>query len=112
MEHERDGRYKVRLVAGGHRQQDGLNFEETYSLVCSYRTMRMIMAVSAREGLAMRQFDIRTAFLNCELEEEVYMRPPAGAEGLPGRGKQGAASQEVALRAASCVSCLEQAPRR
>jgi hypothetical protein len=48
--------------------------------------MRIIMAVSAHEGLAMRQFNIHTAFLNGELEEEVYMRPPAGAEGLAGGG--------------------------
>jgi hypothetical protein len=43
MERKRDGRYKVRLVAGGHRQQYGLDFEETYAPVCSYRTMRMIL---------------------------------------------------------------------
>jgi hypothetical protein len=88
MERKRDGRYKVRLVAGGHRQQYGVDFEETYESVCSYWTMCMILAVSAREGLAMRQFDIRTAFLNGELEEEVYMRPPAGAEGLAGGGSR------------------------
>jgi hypothetical protein len=88
MERKRDGRYKVRLVAEGHRQQHGVDFEETYELVCSYRTMCMILAVSAREGFVMRQFDIRTAFLNGELEEEVYMRPPAGAEGLAGGGSR------------------------
>jgi hypothetical protein len=75
---------KCRLVAGGHRQQNGVDFEKTYTPVCSYRMMRKIMAVSAREGLAMRQFDIHTAFLNEELEEEVYMCPPAVAEGLAG----------------------------
>jgi hypothetical protein len=62
MEHTHDRRYKGRLVAGGHRQQCGLDFEETYAPVCSHRTMRMIVAVSAREGLAMQQFDIREAF--------------------------------------------------
>jgi hypothetical protein len=82
FERKRDGRYKVRLVAGGHRQRHGLDFEDTYAPVCSYRTMRMMLAVCAREGLEMRQLDVRTAFLNGELEEEVYMRPPAGCEHL------------------------------
>lgn len=82
FERKRDGRYKVRLVAGGHRQQHGLDFEGTYAPVCSYRTMRMVLAVAAHEDLELRQFDVRTAFLNGELEEEVYMRPPAGCEHL------------------------------
>jgi hypothetical protein len=42
----------------------------------------MLPAVSAHEGLVLRQFDIRTAFLNGVLEEEVYVRPPVGAEHL------------------------------
>ena len=87
FEVKRDGRYKARLVAGGHRQQHGLDFEETYAPVCSYRTMRMLLAVAAHEDLELRQFDIRTAFLNGELEEEVYVRPPRGAEYLAPRGR-------------------------
>jgi hypothetical protein len=107
MERKRNGRYKVRLVAGGHCQQYGLDFKETCAPVCSYQTMRMIMAVSAHEGLAMRQFDIRTAFYNGELDEEVFMRRLVGAEGLAGDRRQGAAPQEGALRAAPSVPCLE-----
>jgi hypothetical protein len=80
LERKRDGRYKARLVAGGPRQQYGLDFEDTFAPVCSYRTMRMILTVSAHENLVLRQFDVRTAFLNGELEEEVYVRPPPGAE--------------------------------
>jgi hypothetical protein len=71
FERKRDGRYKASLVAGGHRQQHGLDFADTFAPVCSYRTMRMILAVSAHEDLVLRQFNIRTAFLNGELEEEV-----------------------------------------
>jgi hypothetical protein len=84
LERKRDGRYKARLVAGGHRQQYGLDYDETFAPVCSYRTMRMILATCAHEDLEMRQFDIRTAFLNGELDEEVYIRAPDGAAHLAG----------------------------
>jgi len=84
---KRDGTYKARLVAGGHRQQYGLDYEETYAPVCSYRTLRSILAIAAREGLELRQFDVSTAFLNGELDEEVYIRAPKGAEGLTQPGK-------------------------
>jgi hypothetical protein len=87
LERKRNGRYKARLVAGGHRQQYGLDFEDTYAPVCSYRTMRMVLATAAHEDLEMRQFDICTAFLNGELDEEVYIRPPAGVSGLAARNR-------------------------
>jgi transposase InsO family protein len=49
LERKRDGRYKARLVAGGHCQQRGLDFDETFAPV--YRSVRMMLAVSAHEGL-------------------------------------------------------------
>jgi hypothetical protein len=49
---KRDGRYKARLVAGGNHQQPGVDFNDTFVPVCSYRTLRMIVAVAARHGLA------------------------------------------------------------
>jgi hypothetical protein len=88
FERKRDGRYKARLEAGGHRQQHGLDFAETFAPVCSYRTKRLLLAVSARENLVLRQFYVRTAFLNGELEEEVYLCLPSGAEHLSGGHKQ------------------------
>jgi hypothetical protein len=42
----------------------------------------MILTLSAHERLALRQFDVSTAFLNAEIEEEVYLHPPKGAEYL------------------------------
>ena len=87
LEHKRDGRYKARLVAGGHRQRQGVDYNDTYAPVCSYRTVRAILALAAHEDLELRQFDIRTAFLNADLEEEVYMRAPTGAEHLTGPGE-------------------------
>jgi hypothetical protein len=88
FERKQDVRYKARLVAGGHRQQHGLDFAETFAPVCSYWTMHMLLAVSAHENLVLRQFDVQTAFLNGELEEEVYLRPLSGAGHLSGGHKQ------------------------
>jgi hypothetical protein len=50
--------------------------------------LHMMLAVAAQEEDELRQFDIRTAFLNGPLQEEVYLRPPAGLEGLAGRGSK------------------------
>ena len=82
FDRKRDGRYKARLVAGGHRQRFGLDYDETFAPVCGFRTLRAFLAVCAHEDLEMRQFDIKTAFLNGELDEEVYMRTPPGMPGL------------------------------
>jgi hypothetical protein len=104
FETKRDGRYKARLVAGGHRQRQGLDFEETYASVGSYRTMRMMMAIAAHEDLELRQFDVRTAFLNGCLKEEVYLQVPAGLE-----GQLGTAGKVLRLRRA--IYRLRQASR-
>jgi hypothetical protein len=48
-----DGRYKARLVAGGHRQQHGLDFKDTSAPTCCCRTVRMILTVSAHENSSM-----------------------------------------------------------
>jgi hypothetical protein len=101
---KRDGRYKARLVAGGHRQQPGIDFNETVAPVCSYRTVRMMLAVAAHEGLHLRQFDIKNAFLNGHLQEEVYIRPPKGWEHLAGGYRR-------VLRLNRALYGLRQAPR-
>jgi hypothetical protein len=59
---KRDGHYKARLVAGGNKQQQGVDFDEAFAPVCSYRSVRMMLAVAAHEGLVLRQFDMKTAF--------------------------------------------------
>jgi hypothetical protein len=104
FETKRDGRYKAHLVAGGHRQRQGLDFEETYASVGSYRNMRIMMAIAAHEDLELRQFDVRTAFLNGWLKEEVCLRVPAGLE-----GQLGTAGKVLRLRRA--IYGLRQASR-
>jgi hypothetical protein len=101
---KRDGRYKSRLVAGGHKQRPGVDFNETFAPVCSYRTLRMMLAVATHAGLVLRQFGIKTAFLHGSLKEEVYVRPPRGWEHLAGGSGR-------VLRLCRALYGLRQAPR-
>jgi hypothetical protein len=73
-------------VAGGNKQQQGVDCDESFAPVCSYCSVCMMQAVAAHEGLELRQFDIKTAFLNGYLVEEVYIRLPHGWKHLAGPG--------------------------
>lgn len=71
-------RYKARLVARGFSQIQGVDYNETFSPVIKYQSVRMIFAVAAIMRAKMTFFDVKTAFLNGELAEKVYMRQPDG----------------------------------
>jgi hypothetical protein len=71
-------RWKARLVIRGFRQEANVDFFETFSTVCRYESIRLILSLTATNGLRMKQFDVKTAFLNGLLEEEIYMRQPPG----------------------------------
>ena len=73
-------RYKARLVAKGYTQKDGIDYKETFSLVSKKDSLRIIMALVAHYDLELHQMDVKTAFLNGDLEEEVYMDQPQGFE--------------------------------
>ena len=71
-------RYKARLVAQGFSQKHGLDYDETFSPVVRFESLRTIIALAVNNGMKLHQMDVTTAFLNGELEEEVYMKQPEG----------------------------------
>jgi hypothetical protein len=66
------------LVAQGFSQKDGIDYEETFSPVARLEAIRIFLAVSMAKGFKLHQTDVKSAFLNGVLEEEVYVRQPPG----------------------------------
>ncbi|KZV33478.1 hypothetical protein F511_38517 [Dorcoceras hygrometricum] len=71
-------KYKVRLVIKGYRQREGLDYFDTYSPVTRITSIRVILTIAALRNHSIHQMDVKTAFLNGDLEEEIYMEQPEG----------------------------------
>ena len=69
---------KVRLVAKGFTQKEGADYEETFSPVVRFSSVRMNLSIVAHMDLELHQMDVKTAFLNGDLEEEIYMKQKIG----------------------------------
>ena len=65
-------------MAKGYTQKEGVDYEETFSLVVRFASVRLILAIIANLNLELYQMDVKTAFLNGELDEEIYMDQPIG----------------------------------
>jgi hypothetical protein len=83
IKHAADGsieKFKARFVARGFSQKEGIDYEETVAPVARYTSIRATMAIAAKMGWTLHQMDIKTAFLNGVIEEEVYVEQPQGFE--------------------------------
>ena len=65
-------------MAKGYTQKEGVDYKETFSLVVRFASVRLILAIVANLNLELYQMDIKTTFLNEELDEEIYMDQPIG----------------------------------
>ena len=66
-------KYKARFVAGGFSQIEGIDYDESFAHVSRYSFIRSILALSAQMGWCIHQMDVKNAFLNGIIEEEVYI---------------------------------------
>jgi hypothetical protein len=71
-------KYKARLAAKGYSQTKGIDYAETFAPVAKLNTLRMLIALATKYHWKLHQLDVKSAFLNGELKEEVYLTQPEG----------------------------------
>ena len=72
---------KARIVAKGFTQREGIDYDETFSLIVKFESVRLMVAVAVAAGMYTHQMDVTTAFLHASLDEEVYMELMEGMDG-------------------------------
>jgi Reverse transcriptase (RNA-dependent DNA polymerase) len=70
--------YRVRIVAGGHRQTEGVNYTETFSTAAKMPTVRAVLANAAHQDWEIEHVDVKSTYLNAELKKTIYMKAPRG----------------------------------
>ena len=69
-------KFKARLVAKGYKQKHNVDYFNTYSPVTRIASIRILFAIASSYKLVVHQMDVKIAFLNGDLEEEIYMEQP------------------------------------
>ena len=69
-------RYKARLVALGYLQKEGIDYSETFDPVAKMTSICTLLGLATRDDIEIYQMDVKTAFMNGDLEEEIYMDQP------------------------------------
>jgi hypothetical protein len=81
LKHDEQGRvlkHKARLVAKGYVQRQGVDFEEVFAPIARMESVRVMFVVAAHHGWIVHHMDMKSAFLNGDLAEEVYAHQPPG----------------------------------
>ena len=96
-------KYKARLVAKGYVEQQGIDVDEVFAPVVRIETIRLLLALAATNGWEIHHLDVKTAFLNGDLNEDVYVTQP---EGFVEKGKE-----DPVYKLSKALYGLRQAPR-
>ncbi|GBN05325.1 Retrovirus-related Pol polyprotein from transposon TNT 1-94 [Araneus ventricosus] len=99
---KRNNVYKARLVARGFEQTPGIDYCETYAPVISMSSLRLVLAIIIQKNLEIYALDVKTAFLNGDLQETIYMEQPMGYSDNSGR----------VCKLLKSIYGLKQAPRQ
>ena len=81
IKHKKDGSvecFKARLVAKGFSQRPGFDYSETFASTMRQNTLRIVLALAAIEDMHLRSVDISHAFINSDIDTEIYMKQPEG----------------------------------
>ena len=106
VKHAEDGsveKFQGRLVAKGFEQKYGMDYDETFSPVVKFTSIRNVIALAAEKKVHLHQMDVVSAFLNGDLEEEIYMEQP---EGYVQHGKE-----DLVCKLRKSLYGLKQSPR-
>ncbi|KAL0858597.1 hypothetical protein ABMA27_012434 [Loxostege sticticalis] len=78
-ENNQGKRFKARLCARGFSQIKDIDYQEIFSPTTRYDSIRIILSIAARYDLEIQQFDVKTAFLNGNLDEDIFIEIPEGS---------------------------------